>query len=446
MGIKGEYMEKNKEQIMTVASVIVMISVMLIFKLLNFPLLITNIFFVASSFVFMNYWWKREAESKWELWIIWGAFVARVIICVLDIYAIDYIDIPFTGGDSVGYLAVAEEYYSGKMDRFYTYYPYVINAIFQVTGLNRFAAQFVNILCWCISAVIMQKSCSLLELKKEYRILTILFYSFMPVNMIYNSSLMREALPALAMMYLFYGILKWMKDGKYVSLIVAVVVSAPGFVLHNSMVVIWAVLALVLVLYSPEKQCFCIEKKSVFAFSIGVAGVVGIVFALANDMIAVQIPDFSNGIFNAINERLESFYRNYGGSTYLLNEYVYDYPSLFTGTIKRMIYFFFAPFPFFWRGFGDAFAFFASASIYIISVIFTISSLFFKKKDSYRFVMGTAVILVCGIFAWMVSNSGTAMRHREKFLGIVVLLGMYSFKIVREGWKCKREKTNDKIN
>ena len=436
-------MKKYRSKLIAVIPVLGIIAIMFLFQCLKLPMLLTNIFFVSTSLVYMSYWWKNESENKWEVFIIWGAFFARVVICLLDIYAIEYIDIPFTGGDSVGYLAVAEEYYHGNMGRFYTYYPYVINAIFQFAGLNRFAAQFVNILCWCVCTLLIQKACHLMDIKNEFRILTIMIYSFMPVNLIYTSSLMREAIPGLAILYLFYSILKWMKDGKYSSLLIAAVISAPGFILHNSMIAIWAVMAFVLVLYSPSKQKFCIEKKSVYAFIIGIAGVLAIVFALPHGMISVQIPDFRNGIFDAINERLESFYNNYGGSTYLMNEYVYDYPSLFTGTIQRMLYFFCAPFPTFWRGLGDAAAFFMSAFVYIICVVTAIVSMFAKKRDSYRFVMGITVFVISGIFAWMVSNSGTAMRHRTKFLGIVVLLGMYSATLIRDQWKKRNEKNTN---
>lgn len=438
-------MKNNKNAIIPITIPIGIIGVMYLFQCMKLPILVTNLFFVITSFMYMTYWWKKESEDKWELLFIWGAFAARVIIAVLDIYAIEYIDIPFTGGDSVGYLAVAEEYYHGNMGRFYTYYPYIINAIFQVAGLNRFAAQFVNILCWCACVLLMQKSCSLLKIKGWVRTFTVAIYSFMPVNLIYTSSLMREAIPGLAILYLFYGILKWMKDGKYTSLLVTTVISAPGFILHNSMIAIWAVLVFVLVLYSPSKQKFCVERKSIVVFCLGIVGIIGIGVALSNNIIAVQIPDFRNGIFDAINERLESFYNNYGGSTYLMNEYVYDYPSLFIGTIKRMIYFFCAPFPAFWRGLGDATAFFISAFVYILLVLVSFISVIFKKRDSYRFVMGFTIFMVSGIFAWMVSNSGTAMRHRTKFLGIVVLLGMYSIKLIREEWKKKYEKNTDEL-
>lgn len=429
---KREFLKKYREILFTVLGVFGTVAAMWLFQQMKLPLVVTNVFFVAAGFLIMSYWWKKTSENRSELWIIQAAFAARVLICFLDVYAVDYIDIPFTGGDSVGYWKTAVQYFHGNYEKFYTYYPYVILGILKFAGLNRFAAQFFNVLCWGVCTVLIQKSCRLLEIKGGLRTAAVALYSFMPVNLIYTSSLMREAIPALAMLCLFYGILKWMKDGKYGSLIFLTVISAPGFLLHNSMVVIWAVMILVLVFYSPAKQKFCLEKKSFYFFGAGLLGIAVIAFALSQGIVAIQIPDFSNGIFSAINERLESFYRNYGGSTYLLNEYVYDYPSLFTGTIKRMIYFFCAPFPLFWRGMGDCAAFFMGAGIYIFSVVAAAVSLFAKKKDPYRFVMALTMFFVCGIFAWMVSNSGTAMRHREKFLGLAVLLGIYSVKLIME--------------
>lgn len=426
-----DILKRYKTELFTVIPVIGIIAVMYLFQCLHLPLTVTNIFLVLTGFIYMNYWWENNKESKWELIIIWAAFVIRLILCLLDIYTNIFVKIPFTGGDSAAYMAVATEYYYGRPG-FCTYYPYVINAIFQIAGLNRFAAQFVNILCWCVCTLIIQKSCRLLDIRREFRMLAIILYSFMPINLIYTSTLMREAIPAMAMLYLFYSILKWMKDGAYVPLIVSVLISAPGFLLHNSMLGIWMILIFVVVLYSPSKQKFCIEKKSVVTIILGILGIVALTFAMANKLVIVQIPDFSNGIFEAINERLKSFYKNYGGSTYLMNEYVYDYPSLITGTIKRMFYFYCSPVPFLWRGFSDMIAFFGSTIVYIVSVAAAVVSLFFKKKDSYRFIMVFTVFIICGIFAWMVSNGGTAMRHREKFLGIVILLGVYSIQLIKE--------------
>lgn len=83
-------------------------------------------------------------------------------------------------------------------------------------------------------------------------------------------------------------------------------------------------------------------------------------------------------------------------------------------------------------------AFFASSGIYIMGVCAWIVSIFFVRRNANRAILFLIPFSVSGIFAWGVSNAGTAMRHREKFLCIVILLIVYSLQLVkntREGYK-----------
>ena len=422
------------------------IGVMYLMNCIGAPELLMNLFFVITSLAYMANWWKNNSQSRWELLLIGLAVVARLIICSLDVYCGDRIDIPLAGGDSVGYLRVAKALYYGTPDDFKTYYPYFVNGIFQIAGPNQFVAQFVNILCWCISTLLIQKSCKLLKIEGKLRIAAIFLYSFAPVNLIYSSILMREALSALPILLTFYCIIRWMKDGNYVPLIVGTLIAAPGFLMHNSLIGLWGILGLVLVFFSPSRQKFCIEKKTLYTFSAVFAVSVVVMVLMKAGIFWVQIPSLGDGIFSAINSRLKFFFTNVGGSTYLVDEYVYDYPSLITGTIKRMLYFLCSPVPFLWRGGSDLVAFFGSTILYIASVLVAVISIFFRKKDPYRLVMLLTVFAVCGIFAWMVSNGGTAMRHREKFLGVFLLLGLYSCKLIREKFDKRNLGEKDESN
>lgn len=430
----------------TMLPIVGIILVMYLMKYIGAPELLMNLFFVITGLIYMSYWWKDNSESRWELLIIGLAVITRILVCSLDVYGGESIDIPLAGGDSIAYLRVSKALYYGTPDKFYTYYPYVVNGIFQITGPNQFAAQFVNILCWCISTLLIQKSCKLLNIEGKLRTAAIFLYSFAPVNLIYSSILMREALSALAILLTFYCILRWMKDGDYLPLIAGVLVAAPGFLMHNSLIGLWGILGLVLVFFSPSSQKFCVGKRTLYMMSAVIAAAAIVVISLKAGILQIQIPDFRQGIFNAINGRLYYFFDNVGGSTYLLNEYVYDYPSLIVGTIKRMLYFLCSPVPFMWRGGSDLVAFFGSTIIYIFCVIVTIISMFCKKKDPYRLTMFLTVIVVCLIFAWMVSNGGTAMRHREKFLGVFLLLGVYSCKLIKDRFEKKNLGDHNEFN
>ena len=97
-----------------------------------------------------------------------------------------------------------------------------------------------------------------------------------------------------------------------------------------------------------------------------------------------------------------------------------------------------------WRGFTDIVAFFMStAPIYLVASILWFVSLFYKKKDVYRCVMFMEVFITIGVYAWGNKNAGSALRHREKILSLVILLAVYSLNIIIQ--KRKEHKDNEKI-
>lgn len=83
--------------------------------------------------------------------------------------------------------------------------------------------------------------------------------------------------------------------------------------------------------------------------------------------------------------------------------------------------------------------FLASTSMTIIAVFSMVISFIYKKKAAYRTCLFEVILFVSGIFAWGVSNGGTAMRHREKLLGVIILLGVYSVQLIINA---RKERTN----
>ena len=121
------------------------------------------------------------------------------------------------------------------------------------------------------------------------------------------------------------------------------------------------------------------------------------------------------------------------------NVYIENYWDLFVGTIQRIGYFLFSPVPWMWRGLGDIVAFLASSCVYLSALIIAGISFIYKKTDYFRLLLLSVMFFVSGIFAWAVSNGGTALRHREKLLGVLILLGVYSVQIIINA---RRERKN----
>ena len=89
---------------------------------------------------------------------------------------------------------------------------------------------------------------------------------------------------------------------------------------------------------------------------------------------------------------------------------------------------------------SDAVAFVISSVPYLLSMVLSLVTVFIKKKDPYRTLMWGSFLLLSGICAWGVFNAGTAMRHRDKIIGIAILLLLCSIRDIMDVWKSRRKK------
>ena len=400
------------------------------------PLIITNIFLVISTSICMYVLWKNNSSCKIEVFIICIGFALRLMVCLIDIYGNNLLTIPFSGDDSIHFFNTSVEYYYGDFSRIYTKYPYVLNAIYQVVGLNRFAAQYVNVLCWCFCMVLFQKSCKILELEKGFCLAVVVLYAFSPFNICISSILMRDMMVSLSITITSYCILKWMKSEQYIFLVFGAMATIPVILLHNCVLAMLGVLAIVAVFYSPQKGGFSIEKKGIIvACAMMIPLIIVFIVPPVRTVFLTQVPIANLDILSGINGRIGLLYQYSGSSTYLLNKYATNYWELFVGTFERIFYFLVSPIPGMWRGMSDVIAFCVSSSVYILAAIAIVISFFFKKRDAFRSVLILIIFFVSAIFAWGVSSAGTAMRHREKIVGVTILLIIYCIQQIKNARK-----------
>ena len=92
----------------------------------------------------------------------------------------------------------------------------------------------------------------------------------------------------------------------------------------------------------------------------------------------------------------------------------------------RVAYFGLSPMPWNWRGIGDILAFGFSSLYYLIGFYYVYKAYKHKKEkdNKWNLMMACFIIILLGyvVFSWGVSNAGTAMRHRDKFLPIYIVM------------------------
>lgn len=408
------------------------IAVLYVMTLLQIPMLIKNLFLVIKTSICLFFVWKENGELKWELAILFLGLLGRIVFCYLDVFT--EFRLPIGGSDDgIGFMERAIAYYHGDFSIQYTKYPYILNAIFQVTGINQYAAQYANILCWSFSAMILQKSCKRLEIDGILRLISLAIFAWLPTNIWITSILYRDAYIILLLFLSFYYLLVWMQDNNFYGILLSIAAVLLATLLHGGSILAIVPVIFAFVFYSQEKKQFCISKKSIIMAAFAIALLV-VIFAVpqTRNIVLRKIPNMKGGLIEGLNRYLANKYDgSVAGSDYLTGRYLTGYFDLIPMTIQRMYYHTFSPTPDMWRGLTDVIAFFVStAPIYLVGIVFWAVSLFYKKEDAYRLILFLEVFVTIGVYAWGNKNAGSALRHREKILGLVILLAIYSLNII----------------
>ena len=92
-------------------------------------------------------------------------------------------------------------------------------------------------------------------------------------------------------------------------------------------------------------------------------------------------------------------------------------------TLPRIVFFLFSPFPWHWRGLSDIIAFCFNSVFYMGAVYSAWKYLRSKERENRNLLIALLIVALVTVFvfAWGTSNTGTAVRHRDK---MVILYGM----------------------
>lgn len=423
------------------AAWILLVLVLKIMTMLQLPMAMINFLLIGLSFSFVLISYIRNQENNWELYLFILAFAVHMLVLFVDLYGKNYVSILYSGKDTEVFFDIASRYYCGDFSETLTFYPYFLNAFFQIIGVNRIGVQYMNVLAWCFSMVLMELCCDVLEIRKKLRFLALFLMAFLPVYLCTTSILLREGIITAMNMLWFYCQMKWMKTGKHRYLLGCLTAPLISVALHMSAIVFFGITVLMIALYDSKKQELRIQKKTLMIILAGIVGlVIFLVIPITRRFITLKLPDFDEGFFNTINETIAIVSKSSSGSMYLRDVYVNGFGDFILQTFVRMFYFYASPLPMHWRGISDVAAFVISSGFYLTSIVISLGTIFVKKKDPYRTLMWLTFLALSGISCWGVFNSATAMRHRDKIVGVCILLAVYSLNSIKNACKSRRKK------
>lgn len=353
--------------------------------------------------------------------ILMWAFIARFLFMLWDIYASDIFLLPNSGADSEMYynwsikisknLGHLTESIQGGL------YSKILGLLFYFTGPMRILGQYINVLLGVSTVVIIYKI--LLQLKINSRTIQVVLViaAFFPNSLIMSAILLREILPTFFVTLSLLWFVRWYQSQSIFSFVLSIVMLGVASMFHSGVIGVAIGYLLMYLFYNHQINKFEVSLKNVLMF----IPVIAFIF-----LFTTQFGDAIFYKFRSLEETGDiygSMRSAAGGAAYLEGLTINNPMQLLIYGPLRAFYFLFSPLPMNWRGAQDIITFLIDSLFYFyVFFYFFKNQKWFNNNKKLIFIILITLIIVALVFGIGVSNSGTAMRHRQKIIPVFLVL------------------------
>ncbi|MBQ3069100.1 MAG: glycosyltransferase family 39 protein [Clostridia bacterium] len=381
------------------------------------------------------------------------SFMLRLLILMWDVYARDIFILPNSEGDAQAYFEISSSYaWGGRRNTVdLGHFPFYTGQLFKYIGQQRLTVQFINMYLAMCSLVMVYRILCKLGISPEVREKTMLIAAFLPNLMMITTFFLQESVISFCIITALYMFTCWWKKGGLLYLALTVAFSLLGSLLHmGALVVALGTLVMLALVGNKERHLKISVSKIVMMVVIGFAFL--LVLVSSGDTFTGKIRGedglTAESILYEVNVRTD------GGASYSVG--IQGLPpavDLVVNTPIRMVYFIFSPLPWMWRGLGDILAFFGSTIFYFYAFYVAyqayrahpIKGIPDSNLGGFLVVLTVIMALAAVMFGWGVANAGSALRHREKFTYICLVITAVSNEIlVRTGKADEKRKQKEK--
>lgn len=366
----------------------------------------------------------KSCNSSKEYKILVIAYFIRLTLLFWDIYGRGIYPLPNSGSDSEMYLSSAiNGLLYGDWGNGGQYSLFIAN-VYRVFGIQRILVQYVNLLLSMSTIVCVIKIMQSLDVGERAKQLSFLLICFLPNYVILSVIALRETLIITILTFsIFFFIRWWNKKGKY-NIAIAMLLPLLAATYHSGSIAIIIGYFVAFSLYDRRNQRFRFNFKSI---GLSILCIVG--FMVISSLYGDNLFKKFNGVTDSagITNKVETVR---GGSGYEVGFNIGNPTlNLIINSPIRIFYFILSPLPWMWRGLSDVIAFVFSSLFYGYTLIIAVQGLKNKKVKKKELIILFIIMAAASafVFAWGVSNVGTALRHRDKFLTVYLLLFAVSY-------------------
>lgn len=359
------------------------------------------------------------SDRKIRYIIILG-YLLRVFILFWDLYARNFFSLPNSGADTEMFyrtsllisdnLAMIGSTRGGM-------YSNILGVLFSLIGPQRAFGQYLNVLLGISTVFVIYKTLENLEINSKVIQIVILIASFFPNSILFSGIFLREIFPTFFVSVSLYFFIKWFKGTRTRNILLAFLFLGLASTFHSGVIGISLGYIFAYLFYKKESNNFKFSANTILAFIL-IFGIFVLSFTVLNDFLFGKFTDVEN---------IDDIFRTAtpsgaGGSAYLKGLEINNLGQFILFIPIKSLYFLFSPFPWDWRGVFDIFTFLFDSMLYMITIYNVVKHIKLLRKRPLTISLVLMLLGAVLIFATGVSNTGTAMRHRQKLLPVFLML------------------------
>lgn len=406
---------------MLVLVTIIEICLMIIFNSLNLTnnRIVVEIIIIIFTLFYALALSNDSKLSNVNSQITMGLFF-RVGLLFFDIYGKRIFNLPNSGLDSEGFYRSSVLVARNTIIPKYGVFPNLMGILMKFVGTSRLYAQYIIVVFSLFALVFIAYSLYEMNVKDSVQRHIMCIVSLLPNFAILGSIYLRESAVTICIAISCYMYTLWITRKNELCFLGAFLFVLLGALFHSGTIGLLVGYLAARIFYDNNEERIRIRISNI---AIVVTFLIAFVYILNNygDVFLVKMNNVDTLEDIANTQQLgDSSYASYvGDSSSLINLIIY--------TPVRIAYFLLSPLPWQWRGGFDMIAFFFSSLFFLFVLGRTIREYFVCNNIRRNEILVWMVVTlsITFVFAWGVSNAGTAMRHRDKLIPLfAILLGL----------------------
>lgn len=335
----------------------------------------------------------------------------------------DYTIALFKQWDVYGYDGTARYLLSQENKYGHTeFYAYIVYVIYSAFGVSQRIASFINFTCSLIAGLLIYDILRYLKINERICTIVAIVYLLMPWKLELSLYVLRESMPGLLIVESSYFFIKWYFSSRYKYIIISFLCGLLSLPFHAGLFLVPLTFLTIGLLYYPKVNKFIVTQKTILISAVMLMFALLIAYRADFFLYKLSLFDITNS--DAIESFSDTWTTMEVGSSYLTWLSYSSLTDIIIQSPLRAFYFLYSPLPWDWRGIKDAIPFFLDSLIQGGFMVYILKNYNCVKREDRLLIIIFMFIFIAESLVYGIAtfNSGTALRHRNKYISILFIM------------------------